>query len=96
MRSCLHRGTVHIATGVCAAGLVLCGLTYLSVADDNSGQPADRQKPAEITVLNAPVHTTPIQMDVNMVVVNVTVTDPYDRIVTGLDQSNFQIYYDKV
>jgi len=31
-----------------------------------------------------------------MVVVNVTVTDPYDRIVTGLDQTNFQVYDDKV
>jgi len=36
------------------------------------------------------------QLDVNLVVVNVTVTDPYDRIVTGLDQSNFQVYDDKV
>jgi Ca-activated chloride channel family protein len=31
-----------------------------------------------------------------MVVVNVTVTDPYDRIVTGLDQQNFQVFDDKV
>jgi len=31
-----------------------------------------------------------------MVVVNVTVTDPFDRIVTGLDRENFQVYDEKV
>jgi Ca-activated chloride channel family protein len=51
---------------------------------------------AQITVTNHPIHTTPIQVDVNMVVVNVTVTDPYDRIVTGLDQVNFSVFDEKV
>ena len=96
MRSCLQRGTIHIALLVCAAGVLFCGRTILSASDDSTSQPADKQKPAQITISNRPVHTTPIQMDVNMVVVNVTVTDPYDRIVTGLDQKNFQIYDDKV
>jgi Ca-activated chloride channel homolog len=57
--------------------------------------PADK-KGAEITVTRRPIHTTPIQVDVNLVVVNVTVTDPYDRIVTGLDQDNFEVYDEKV
>jgi Ca-activated chloride channel family protein len=56
---------------------------------------ADNQR-AEITVNKHPIHTTPIQVDVNMVVVNVTVTDPYDRIVTGLDQANFAVFDEKV
>lgn len=77
------------------AGLA-CGLTALAASDDAAGHATDNPKPPQITVREAPIHTTPIQMDVNMVVVNVTVTDPYDRIVTGLDQSNFQIYDDKV
>ena len=38
----------------------------------------------------------PLQVDVNMVVVNVTVTDPFDRIVTGLDETNFQVFDEKV
>ena len=54
------------------------------------------KKGAEITVTRHPIHTTPIQVDVNLVVVNVTVTDPYDRIVTGLDQENFAVYDEKV
>ena len=58
--------------------------------------PAPADKGAEISITRRPIHTTPIQVDVNMVVVNVTVTDPYDRIVTGLDQSNFEVYDEKV
>jgi Ca-activated chloride channel family protein len=60
------------------------------------GIPADKQQGAEITIHQRPIHTTPIQVDVDMVVVTVTVTDPYDRIVTGLDQTNFEIYDEKV
>ncbi len=37
----------------------------------------------------------PIQVDVNMVLVNVTVTDPMNRLVTGLERENFKIYEDK-
>ncbi|PYV21049.1 MAG: VWA domain-containing protein [Acidobacteria bacterium] len=56
----------------------------------------DGSKGAAISVTQRPIHTTPIQVDVNLVVVNVTVTDPYDRIVTGLDQENFQVFDEKV
>jgi Ca-activated chloride channel homolog len=51
---------------------------------------------AKIQVRRPPVFTTPYRVRVNRVLVNVTVTDPYDRIVTGLDKSNFTIYDDKV
>ena len=68
--------------------------------DPPNGAKADllngEKKGAEITVTRHPIHTTPIQVDVNLVVVNVTVTDPYDRIVTGLDQENFAVYDEKV
>jgi len=36
-------------------------------------------------------HTKPVQVDVNLVLVNVTVTDDWNRIVTGLDKENFSI-----
>ena len=69
-------------------------------ADPPTGAKVDplngEKKGAEITVTRHPIHTTPIQVDVNLVVVNVTVTDPYDRIVTGLDQENFEVYDEKV
>src|SRR5215472_6261518 len=57
--------------------------------------PADKDK-TEITVRQPQVHVTPLQVSVDMVIVNVTVTDPYDRIVTGLEQDNFEVCDDKV
>ena len=36
-------------------------------------------------------HTKPIKRFVDLVLVNVTVTDPMNRLVTGLDKENFQI-----
>ena len=37
-----------------------------------------------------------IKMNVEMALVNVTVTDPYSRLVTGLDRENFKVYEDGV
>ncbi|HKV63002.1 MAG TPA: VWA domain-containing protein [Candidatus Acidoferrum sp.] len=37
-----------------------------------------------------------IKMDVDLALVNVTVTDPYNRLVTGLETDNFRIFEDNV
>ena len=37
-----------------------------------------------------------MHMDVDLALVNVTVTDPYNRLVTGLDTDNFRIFEDNV
>ncbi|HET7151230.1 MAG TPA: VWA domain-containing protein [Candidatus Acidoferrum sp.] len=37
-----------------------------------------------------------MHVDVDLAVVNVTVTDPYNRLVTGLDPDNFRIFEDNV
>jgi Ca-activated chloride channel homolog len=57
---------------------------------------ADNQPAASVNVRQPNIHTRPIQVNVNMVVVGVTVTDPYDRIVTGLDKNNFEVFDEKV
>ncbi len=82
-----------IAAGLCIPVVILA--FGPPAADDPPGSKSDKQAPP-VTVSTNTIHTSPIQVDVNMVVVNVTVTDPYDRIVTGLDLSNFQIYDEKV
>jgi len=64
--------------------------------DDTPPAPPDKKEGAQIRVQQGTIHPAPIQVDVNIVVVNVTVTDPFDRIVTGLDQENFQVYDEKV
>lgn len=50
----------------------------------------------KLTVRKPDITPPPISVSVNMVMVSVTVTDPYDRIVTGLDESNFEVSDDKV
>jgi Ca-activated chloride channel family protein len=66
-------------------------------AQQNAAASAAENKPAPPVTIRKPVlHPAPLQVDVNLVVVNITVTDPYDRIVTGLDEDNFQVYDEKV
>jgi len=40
-------------------------------------------------------HAKPMKMDVSLVLVPVTITDPMNRLVTGLDRENFQIFEDQ-
>ena len=37
-----------------------------------------------------------LRRDVDLALVNVTVTDPYNRLVTGLDQENFRVFEDNI
>ena len=84
-------------------GVALVMLLGLSTAfavgpDDGSKDtqtPADKDK-IQIGVRQPQIHVTPLQVSVDMVIVNVTVTDPYDRIVTGLERDNFEVFDDKV
>jgi len=93
----IRRAAFRIAMLTVALAGTLSTLTVRVPADEKGAPPATPDNtPTQITVRQPPIHTAPIQVDVNMVVVNVTVTDPYDRIVTGLDRENFQVYDDKV
>ena len=40
-------------------------------------------------------HTKPLKVEVNMVLVPVTITDPLNRLVTGLDRNNFNLFEGK-
>src|SRR6201981_4027846 len=40
-------------------------------------------------------HTTPIKVDVNLVLVSVSIVDPLNRQVVGLDKENFQLFEGK-
>ena len=98
MRLRLQRSALRLAGGI--ASLLVCflllGAAPAPGGDEKTPAPAADRPDARVTVRQGAIHPAPIQVDVNMVVVNVTVTDPYDRIVTGLDESNFQIYDEKV
>ncbi len=78
------------------AGFLAVGAWCGSEDQKPTTQTSDTPGGAHITVSTPPLHVTPFLVDVNLVLVNVTVTDPFDRIVTGLDQDNFEVYDEKV
>jgi Ca-activated chloride channel homolog len=60
----------------------------------------DTKTKADDVVNDTPGHpVNPIEglhVDVDLALVNVTVTDPYDRLVTGLEPDNFRVFEDNV
>jgi len=92
----LRRAPLLGLAAIALAGLVAMGVWCGSDDQKSSAAPPDDRGGAHVTVRTPPLHVAPLLVDVNMVVVNVTVTDPFDRIVTGLDQENFQVYDEKV
>jgi Ca-activated chloride channel family protein len=63
---------------------ILQGVSALHAADTKQTKP-------EILTLQKPM-----QVNVSMVLVNATVSDPLNRFVTGLEKDNFTVYEDKV
>jgi len=58
----------------------------------------DPPKPEALTEIIDPslkTHTKPVRVDVSLVLVPVTITDPLNRLVTGLDKENFEVYENK-
>jgi Ca-activated chloride channel family protein len=73
-------------------GLVLtvCVLFAWTAFGQDPGpiQPAPQSVPPQKNISKG------IQLDVNLALVNVTVTDPLNRLVTGLDKDNFRVFED--
>jgi Ca-activated chloride channel family protein len=71
-----------------------------SAPAQNPGTPPDTivlPNPAGAPARNNPKgHKNSMRVDVDLALVNVTVTDPYNRLVTGLEQDNFRIFEDNV
>jgi len=78
------------------AALCVAGLTAFSYAQDDIHVVPRETKKAEAAVPPPPnvdpslkTYTKPLRKDVNLVLVPVTVTDPMNRLVTGLEKENF-------
>jgi Ca-activated chloride channel homolog len=61
---------------------------------------APRVEPSKTEAMNSldpslRTHTKPVKVDVSLVLVPVTITDPMNRLVTGLDKENFAVYENK-
>src|ERR1700739_4552468 len=60
-------------------------LTFPNLGDVKHDTPAVKIQPGKV-----------IRAEVDLALVNVTVTDPYNRLVTGLDPDNFRVFEDSI
>jgi len=68
-----------------AVGIIPCGTAVAQSTGPLIYKPPPESKTS---------HVAEIRKDVSLVLVNATVTDPYGRLVTGLDQENFRVFED--
>ena len=96
-----HAESNLAATRLVSVSLLLLRLFIIVIAISNLSLPATAQS----SVSDDVKHDTqgkPIQqgqsvhIDVNLALVNVTVTDPYDRVVTGLEPDNFRVFENNI
>jgi Ca-activated chloride channel family protein len=92
------RGPLALLCWLAITALLLAGT---ALAQDSQAevhiQPRATPAPTHKNTLGPGLdtHTKPLVSNVDMVLVPVTVTDPMDRIVTGLAKKNFNVYQDK-
>ena len=67
-------------------------------AAKEEAKPKDEAKPDSVKkdTLGTAIKKAGLHMDVDLALINVTVTDPYNRLVTGLDPDNFRVYEDNI
>ena len=90
--------------------LALSGLTCSAQAADDSKKDepkkSDEAKKSDDTAAKKddvrrdtpgiPIKSGQVKIDVEMALVNITVTDPYNRLVTGLEPDNFRVFEDNI
>src|ERR1700720_87695 len=94
---------VLVAIGICtlliAVSSGISSLVWAQVAGDDvhiSPRVVPIQPKAnEIIDPALKTHTKPLKVDVDLVLVPVTITDPMNRLVTGLDKDNFSLFEGK-
>jgi Ca-activated chloride channel family protein len=72
-------------------GVILWQCPPLAVAQSGVSDDVKHDTPGQLIKPGQSVH-----IDVDLALVNVTVTDPYDRLVTGLEPDNFRIFENSV
>jgi Ca-activated chloride channel family protein len=75
---------------------VACVLVALpAISQSPSPAPPAQQKPDQKND-SGRIEKNGIKIGVDLVLVNTTVTDPYNRLVTGLEQDNFRVFEDNI
>src|SRR6202167_712704 len=91
--------SARVSFGVILVFLACCVLPLLAQDSTEDAHiqprvpPAPPQQPAIDPACKT--HTKPYKVDVHMVLVPVTITDPLNRLVTGLDRDNFNLFEGK-
>jgi Ca-activated chloride channel family protein len=81
--------------------LVVClpsgSLAQVSIEDVHVAPRVEPAKPNPLDSVDPSLrtHTRPMKVDVSLVLIPVTITDPMNRLVTGLDKENFEIFENK-
>jgi len=70
-------------------GIAISNFPALAVAQSGVLDDVKHDTPGQVIKQGQSVH-----VDVDLALVNVTVTDPYDRLVTGLEPDNFRVFED--
>jgi len=95
----MHRAVSTSGVLVLLIAFVMCFsaalLAQLSVDDVHITPRVDPAKTSESVDPALKTHTKPMKVDVSLVLVPVTITDPMNRLVTGLDKENFTVFEDK-
>jgi Ca-activated chloride channel homolog len=73
------------------SGIAIWNFPVLTVAQSAVGDDVKRDTPGQVIKKGQSLH-----VDVELALVNVTVTDPHDRLVTGLEPDNFRIFENNV
>jgi Ca-activated chloride channel family protein len=90
----------HLRRALCLAimiaGVLLCGTAWAQQEEVHI-QPRtkpDGAQPKMTAEMDASLktHTKPFKVDVDLVLVPVTITDPMNRLVTGLEKQNFELF----
>ncbi|HEX3820343.1 MAG TPA: hypothetical protein VHW45_08425, partial [Candidatus Sulfotelmatobacter sp.] len=100
MQACLRENLIlGLIALVCLSAFALGQTTDVN---DIHIQPREVEKPKEAAKENLvaatdaksglSAHVRPMKVDVDLVLVPVTITDPMNRLVTGLEKENFQLY----
>ncbi len=81
--------TVLFSVTLCSAQVSVDDVHIKPRVQPRQASPEDGIDPALRT------HTKPMKVDVDLVLVSVTITDPMNRLVTGLDKENFSLFEGK-
>jgi Ca-activated chloride channel family protein len=86
-----------IALAMVLTSLVSVSIAQVSIEDVHVAPRVEPAKPNPLDSVDPSLrtHTRPMKVDVSLVLIPVTITDPMNRLVTGLDKENFEVFENK-